>query len=124
MRPRSIAVSGAVLGLLAIVLGAATGHDLTSRLSAEALHAYDTGSRFFYVHAVALLALAAWAAAVPLGPVTRWVPGLWLTGTLLFSGGIYLSHLSAIPLGPAVPIGGGLLIVAWALLLLGLLLRR
>jgi uncharacterized membrane protein YgdD (TMEM256/DUF423 family) len=117
-------VLGAVSGGLAVGLGAFAAHGLRSRVTAEALAAFETGARYHMYHALALLAVA-WA-------VTRW-PGPWVTaagwlfvaGTVLFSGSLYLLALTGVrALGAITPLGGLAFILGWLALVLATLPHR
>jgi uncharacterized membrane protein YgdD (TMEM256/DUF423 family) len=104
---------GAISTGLAVALGAFAAHGLRARLSPEALQTFETGARYHMYHALALLAVA-WA-------VTRW-PGtavtaagwLFVAGTVLFSGSLYLLALTGVRmLGAITPIGGFAFILGW-----------
>lgn len=104
---------GAVSAGLAVALGAFAAHGLRARLSPEALQTFETGARYHMYHALALLAVA-WA-------VTRW-PGtavsvagwLFIAGTLLFSGSLYLLAITGVRmLGAITPVGGFAFILGW-----------
>ncbi len=104
---------GAVSAGLAVALGAFAAHGLRARLSPEALQTFETGARYHMYHALALLAVA-WA-------VTRW-PGtavsvagwLFIAGTLLFSGSLYLLAITGVRmLGAVTPVGGFAFILGW-----------
>ncbi len=104
---------GAVSAALAVAVGAFAAHGLRARLSPEALQTFETGARYHIYHALALLAVA-WA-------VTRW-PGtavtaagwLFVAGTLLFSGSLYLLAVTGVrALGAITPIGGAAFILGW-----------
>ena len=110
---------GALSGALAVALGAFAAHGLRSRIGADALATFETGARYHMYHALALLAVA-WACA-------RW-PGAWasaagwlfVAGTVLFSGSLYLLAITGVrALGAITPLGGlafmlGWLALAWA----------
>jgi uncharacterized membrane protein YgdD (TMEM256/DUF423 family) len=109
---------GALSGATAVVLGAFAAHGLKSRLTAEALVTFETGARYHAYHALALLAVA-WACA-------RW-PGAWanaagwlfVTGTVLFSGSLYVLAVTGIrALGAITPFGGLAFILGWLALAL------
>ena len=104
---------GAVSAGFAVALGAFAAHGLRARLSPEALQTVETGARYHMYHALALLAVA-WA-------VTRW-PGtavsaagwLFIAGTLLFSGSLYLLAITGVRmLGAITPVGGFAFILGW-----------
>ena len=104
---------GAVSAGLAVALGAFAAHGLRARLSPEALQTFETGARYHMYHALALLAVA-WA-------VTRWPGGavtaagwLFVAGTLLFSGSLYLLAVTGMRmLGAITPFGGLAFILGW-----------
>ena len=117
---KKILLTAAVLGLLAIILGAFGAHALKKSLSIEQLQSFEVGVRYRMYHALFLLFLGTFAF---LGEKERMVI-FWLTlsGVLLFSGSIYLLATNGITglktkfLGPITPIGGLLMISAWSYL--------
>jgi len=107
---------GAWLGAAGVILGAFGAHTLKSRLPAEMLAVWETGSRYHLIHALALIATA-WAG-------TRW-PGGWtlaagwlfLAGILLFSGSLYALACTGLrAFGAITPAGGLCFIAGWACL--------
>jgi uncharacterized membrane protein YgdD (TMEM256/DUF423 family) len=104
---------GAISAGLAVALGAFAAHGLRSRILPEALQTFETGARYHMYHALALLAVA-WAA-------TRWPGGavtaagwLFVAGTLLFSGSLYLLAVTGVrTLGAITPFGGLAFILGW-----------
>ena len=67
-------------------------------------------------HALALLA-AGWVAARSPGSAATWAGGLFLAGTLLFSGSLYALALSGVrALGAVTPLGGVAFIAGWVAL--------
>ena len=111
---RFIAVCAALLGLLAVVLGAVGAHAVPLD-DATAQRQWATAWHLHLFHTASLLALAALArqshSALLLGS------GLaLLAGCLLFSGSLYLRILGWgwIP-GPVTPFGGVLMMFGWLL---------
>ena len=109
---------GALSAGMAVAAGAFGAHSLRTRVEPRLLDVFETAARYQMYHALALLAVA-WA-------YTRW-PGalvvssgwLFVAGTLLFSGSLYLMTFTGIRwLGAVTPFGGVCWIVAWALLAL------
>ncbi len=110
---------GAISGFVGVGLGAFAAHALKERLDAPMLASFEVGVRYQMYHALALLGVA-WA-------VTKW-PGsasiaagwLFVAGTLIFSGSLYVLALSGVRwLGAMTPVGGlaflaGWLCLAWA----------
>jgi uncharacterized membrane protein YgdD (TMEM256/DUF423 family) len=108
---------GAISGALAVVLGAFAAHGLRARLSAEALATFETGARYHLSHALALLAVG-WACTRWPGPWTTAAGWLFVTGTVLFSGSLYLLAVSGVrALGAVTPFGGLAFILGWLALL-------
>ncbi|MEX2148255.1 MAG: DUF423 domain-containing protein [Candidatus Rokuibacteriota bacterium] len=104
---------GAVSAALAVALGAFAAHGLRARLSPEALQTFETGARYHMYHALALLAVA-WAAARWPGAAVTTAGWLFVAGTLLFSGSLYLLAVTGVrALGAITPIGGAAFILGW-----------
>lgn len=107
--------SGAVFGFLGVAAGAFGAHALKARLAPELLAVFETGARYQMYHALALLASASAAslAGCPPGPV-RAAAWLFITGTLVFSGSLYILALSGVKAwGAVTPVGGLLLLGGW-----------
>lgn len=109
-------ILGSTSGLIGVAAGAFGAHGLEGRLPADRLDTYETAVRYQLVHALALLAVA-WAA-------TRWssTPAsaagwLFVTGTALFSGSLYVLSLTGVRwLGAITPFGGLAFLAGWACL--------
>ena len=110
--------AGALFGASAVILGAFGAHALKDRLTPGDLEIFETGVRYQFYHALALLALAAGA---PVLWTSRWsghACTAWTVGILIFSGSLYLLVLTNTRwLGAITPIGGVALILGWLLLL-------
>jgi uncharacterized membrane protein YgdD (TMEM256/DUF423 family) len=104
---------GALSAGLAVALGAFAAHGLRGRLSADLLATFEVGARYQMYHALGLLA-AGWATSRwPGGAVTA-AGWLFLAGTLVFSGSLYLLSLTGQKwLGAITPIGGAALLAGW-----------
>lgn len=113
----SLLIAG-ILGLTGVALGAMGAHQLEPTLTQRGmLHAWETGSRYHIIHAVALLALAGWqqARGAAASSAATWAARCWMVGTLLFSGSLYLLALGGPRwLGPVTPLGGVALLAGWA----------
>jgi len=111
----------ALLGLVAVVLGALGSHALKARLAPEALESFEVGVRYQMLHALLLLAVE--ALPILIERYKRIITRLVVSGVLTFSGSIYLLSTRAISgldlsfLGPVTPVGGLLLIAAWGVLI-------
>jgi uncharacterized membrane protein YgdD (TMEM256/DUF423 family) len=104
----------AVLGFLAVALGAFGAHGLKPVLVANGtLATWDTGALYHLVHAAVLLALAQRA------PRPRVAFGLFAAGIVIFSGSLYVLAFTNIKwLGAIAPIGGVCLLAGWLALAL------
>ena len=113
--------SGAILGALAVVLGAFGAHALREILSDKGLALWETAVRYHFYHALALLVIGLLYDRVPSSRL-RLASGLFVVGFLLFCGSLYalsFREVAAINLswlGPITPLGGVCFILAWLLL--------
>lgn len=108
----------AIFGLLAVVFGALGAHSLKNVLSQTQLESFETGVRYQMYHALLLLIISAFKELQ-----SKLILSFIVVGIFLFSFSIYLLNLrfeigmeSLSVLGPITPIGGILLILAWALI--------
>lgn len=105
---------GAINMAVAVACGAFAAHGLKSRLSPEQLAWWQTGTQYFFYHALGLLIIGVLGRLKLISPTAGWVMQM---GILLFTGSLYLMALG-LPrwLGAITPIGGTLFIVAWLML--------
>ena len=105
----------ALLGLLAVVLGALGAHgSVHDKVKALGhLDHWETAVFYHLVHAVVLLVLAL------AGGGGKWVTAAWwcvLGGVVCFSGSLYLLSITGVKvLGAITPFGGLLLMAGWLL---------
>ncbi|MFB4369177.1 MULTISPECIES: DUF423 domain-containing protein [unclassified Pseudomonas] len=112
----------AFAGFSGVAMGAFAAHGLKSRLSAEYLAVFQTGTHYQLIHALALLGVAILALVVPRRLVNL-AGACFALGILLFSGSLYALTLSGIAkLGIITPFGGLAFLAGWACL--GLLAWR
>ena len=112
-------VWGALSAALAVAAGAFGAHALRARLAADLLAVFETAARYQMYHALGLLAVAAALARWPT-PSVRAAGWLFLTGTLHFSGSLYLLALTGTRwLGAITPLGGLCFIIGWLVFALG-----
>jgi len=110
--PRIWTGLAAVSGLLAVGFGAFAAHGVTDPKPVEWLR---TGSQYQMAHALAVLAAFGLHRAGARG--MGLVAGLFLFGTLIFTGSLYAMALGAPRiLGAITPIGGLSFMIGWALL--------
>lgn len=106
-------VLGGISGFLGVALGAFGAHALKARLDADLLATFEVGVRYQMYHAFALLAVG-WAQTRWPGPVLNASGWLFLAGTVMFSGSLYLLVLSGQRwLGAITPAGGAALLAGW-----------
>ncbi len=113
---------GLISGLIAVVLAALSAHGPMAPTALDAQRQVDTAALLHFVHTLAMMLLAYWPAPV------RWrltIAGVWLTGIILFSGGLYAVTLFGQSWsGPIIPIGGLFLMLGWIGWLIGLLVVK
>jgi uncharacterized membrane protein YgdD (TMEM256/DUF423 family) len=110
---RTFVALGALSALVSVAAGAFGAHALRSRLSPDLLAVFETGARYQMVHALGLLA-AAWAGARWPGPAAALAGWLFVAGTVIFSGSLYLLALTGARwLGAVTPLGGAAFLAGW-----------
>ncbi|HCM75235.1 MAG TPA: DUF423 domain-containing protein [Cytophagales bacterium] len=116
---RKLIILGALLGGLSVGLGAFGAHALKAILVANnRIETYELAVRYQFYHALALLVMAALTDKLQANKLS-WSTLLITSGTVVFSGSLYLLSLSGVTTwGAVTPIGGVLLIAGWLLLLL------
>jgi len=122
---------GAILGALAVGIGAFGAHALKDWLiSIGQVETFQTASKYHFYHAFSIILIGI-LIKTNLTKITNsdkthkfliWAGNLHILGTLIFSGTLYLLCLTNIKwLGAITPIGGILLIVGWVLLAISFL---
>lgn len=112
---------GSLAALTAVILGAFAAHSLKEHLSTESLETFQTGVRYHFYHAFAILivGILLYNRKTNLLRISGW---LFTVGILLFSGSLYLlavretMNLAMNWLGPVTPLGGLLFISGWTCL--------
>jgi uncharacterized membrane protein YgdD (TMEM256/DUF423 family) len=104
---------GALFALAAVAAGAFGAHALRDRLTPERLAVFETGARYQMYHALGLIAVA-WALTRWPGQLPVWAGWLFVAGTVLFSGSLYLLALTGIRWwGAVTPLGGVAFLSGW-----------
>ena len=118
--------TGSIFALLAVVLGAFGAHYLKSIFAPEVLSSFETGVRYQFYHAFALLFLGLYASYSNL-KIIRPIYLFFSLGILLFSGSIYLlcilktsNTIGLRGIGILTPLGGLCFIIAWSLLIISI----
>ena len=107
---------GAASAFIAVGAGAFGAHGLEGRIPTERLTTFEIAARYQMYHALGLVAVA-WAATRWPGSLTTSAGWLFVVGTLLFSGSLYVLSLSGIRwLGAITPLGGVAFLAGWACL--------
>ena len=107
-------ISGALLGGIAVALGAFGAHGLKEQLDSTGQAAnFETAVRYQMYHALALVFVGLFALRTDTATI-RAAGICMLAGTVIFSGFLYGIVFSGVKiLGAMVPIGGVLLIAGW-----------
>jgi len=124
---KSFLAIGAILGAVAVALGAFGAHGLKSIVSADVVATFETGVRYQVYHGFALLVAGILYERFP-SKWVRWSGYSFITGIILFSGSLYaLTALKATArvgldgIGIITPFGGIFFIVGWLFLFVGVL---
>ncbi|MFD2551197.1 DUF423 domain-containing protein [Bizionia sediminis] len=119
---------GAFLGVTSVILGAFGAHGLKELVLNEQLVSFETGVRYQMYHALFLLVLG--STKIVSDKTKQAIFYLVLFGVLFFSGSIYglaTNNLTAFNFKTVAfitPVGGLLLIISWALLLVNFLKNK
>ena len=122
---KKILVTGAIVGITGIVLGAFAAHGLEKLVDAEAIKSFETGVRYQIYHALLLLILGGTSFITEKRKKVMFY--LIVIGLIFFSGSIYglatnnLSGFDFKSIAMITPVGGLLLILAWVVMLIDLL---
>lgn len=125
---RKIIAIAAVLGAVAIVLGAFGAHGLKNLISVESLSVFETGVKYQMYHALFLLFLG--STSLVSDKVKNIILKLVVVGIVFFSGSVYFLACNVLfsfdfkKIGIITPIGGLLLIAAWVTLFLHLIKQK
>jgi uncharacterized membrane protein YgdD (TMEM256/DUF423 family) len=114
---------GALSGFVAVAAGAFGAHALRERLSASLLETFQTGATYQMYHALALVAVGILLARFSVDGSTWLTAAGWLfvAGTVLFSGSLYLLALTDTRwLGAITPLGGVAFLLGWLALAVGI----
>lgn len=116
---RRILVSGALLALFGVAVGAFGAHGLRPLLSEHMLTVFETGVRYHLFHALGMLGAGLSLKFAP-SRYVHYAAWAFFLGILLFSGSLYALSVSGVRgLGIITPFGGLCFIVGWGLLAWG-----
>ena len=118
---------GALLGGIAVALGAFGAHGLKKIVPADTVNTFQTGVQYQMYHALALIAVAIIFERFP-NKLMLWAGAAFCIGILLFSGSLYLltilkatGKVGLEGVGIITPFGGLFFIVGWLLLFAGVM---
>ena len=104
---------GSISAFLGVAAGAFGAHALKNRLTSEMLEIFEVGVRYQMYHAFGLL-VTVWS-------IIQWPQGhgvtagwLFVVGTIIFSGSLYVLSISGIrSFGAVTPLGGLAFLAGW-----------
>jgi len=114
MNQKLTLVSGSILGLLGVALGAFGAHALKNILIQNGrLETYELAVRYQFYHALALLLIGLLMEKFG-GTSIKWSPLSMVGGVVIFSGSLYLFALTNITsFAMITPLGGLLMLFGW-----------
>jgi uncharacterized membrane protein YgdD (TMEM256/DUF423 family) len=121
---RKILILGLSFATLSVILGAFGAHALKSMVQEDKLQIFETGVRYQFMHAIALITLAIYCQQQHLSILEQkwigWAAHFFIAGTLFFSGSLYFltllsptNHSLIRFIGPITPLGGLCFILGW-----------
>lgn len=111
--PKLFVLLASLSAFLGVALGAFGAHGLKTRVSPDMLAVFETAVRYQMYHALGLFAVAWIVSQWPQANagIAGW---LFVGGTLIFSGSLYLLVFTGLRwLGAITPIGGLMFLAGW-----------
>jgi len=124
---KKIISTGAIFGMIAIILGAFGAHALKKVLTLDELSTFETGVKYQMYHALFLVFIGMASISQK---AKKTIFFLVVIGVIFFSGSIYLLATNSLTtfdfkiIGFVTPIGGLLLISAWGVLFLNYINKK
>lgn len=113
-------VIGAIFGFLAVAFGAFGAHMLEGNVSEAKLNTWEKAVNYQMFHTVPIIIAGLLLTKVQLSSIA-WAGWLFIIGTILFSGSLYLYSTTGVKfLAMITPFGGVTFLVAWVLFGYGL----
>ena len=116
---RKFLLTGLILIILAIVLGAFGAHGLEGKIPAKKIASFETGVKYQMYHTLAMFLIIIIQTKFET-KLVKWAYFLFLWGIILFSGSLYFLCTRNLfnadwlkVLGPITPIGGVLFVAGW-----------
>ena len=105
---------GSLFGFLSVALGAFGAHALKAKLTPYLLDIFETGVKYQFYHALAILAVALAVGQWKISPTPAY---FFIAGIIIFSGSLFLLAFTGIKtFGAITPIGGVMFLIGWSLL--------
>ena len=125
---KTILFSASVFGALAVIIGAFGAHALKEKLGPDQLQVFETGVKYQFYHALALLMVGILFGKIENSNL-NYAGIFFILGIVFFSGSLYLLSTLSITgldgikkiLGPITPLGGLFFILGWISLCVGVL---
>ncbi len=119
----------ALLAAISVGFGAFAAHGLKDMVSDKAVEIFETGAKYMFYHAVALM-LTGILYATFRNKFILWAGRFFAFGILFFTGSLlYISYTQAVVVpmmkwvGPITPLGGLLFILGWLCLCVGFFIK-
>ncbi len=114
---KCILLSSAILGGLGVMIGAFGAHALKDMLEASGrLETFETAVKYQFYHVLAMLAIGLLMYKIE-DTKLAYAGVSMLTGTIIFSGSLYILCATGVTKwGAVTPIGGVFMIIGWILL--------
>jgi uncharacterized membrane protein YgdD (TMEM256/DUF423 family) len=121
MNQRNTLLAGAILGGLAVSIGAFGAHALQPLLTERGTaHTFELAVRYQFYHTLAVVFTGVLMNNFASAHIRR-AAVCFVTGIVIFCGSLYILAVTGITLlGAVTPIGGVLFIAGWILLFLGI----
>src|ERR1700712_5882169 len=117
-------ITASLIGALSVALGAFAAHTLKQIATPDTVAIFETGVRYQFYHAFALLAVAILYEKYP-GALLQWAGNCFQIGIVLFSGSLYLltalkasESIGISKIGILTPFGGLFFIAGWILMVI------
>jgi len=118
-------ITGSLLGMFAVILGAFAAHGLQQSVDAKRLAVFHTGVDYQFYHSFALLVTGMLMHTFSTSRLLKAAGIAFIVGILIFSGSLYLYVFTANKVfGMIAPIGGTAFIVGWLLLTLSFIYSK
>ena len=113
---KSLLIIGSIFAAFSVLLGAFGAHGLKSKINPMGLEIFETGVKYQMYHSLGLIIIGLMGFQFKNDILTTPV-FLLFSGTIIFSGSLYILALTNLRwFGAITPIGGVCLVLGWTLL--------